>query len=52
MEDIRKLKLAIIAGGSRALKYKEQNPAASESEVMNDITRNIKEIIRNISDED
>jgi hypothetical protein len=48
-----KLKMAVVAGASKALKYKEVHPSASESEVINHITTNIREILDNIDiDED
>jgi hypothetical protein len=43
-----KLKMAIIAGASHAMKYKEKNPHASESEVINYVTGNVREILDNI----
>ena len=47
-----KLKIAIIAGASSAMSYKEKNPSASESEVINHVTKNIKEILEKIEKED
>jgi len=49
MEETKRLKLAVVAGASRAIKYKESKPNASEREVMNDVMRNIREIIKNIN---
>jgi hypothetical protein len=45
------LKMAIIAGASYALKYKEEHPKADESEVMGEVTRSVNEIISKIDEE-
>jgi len=45
------LKMAIIAGAAKALKYIEEHPKAMESEVMNHVTRNIDRIIDGIDKE-
>jgi len=42
------LKMAIIAGAAHAMKYKTQNPNASESEVLKHVNSEIREILRNI----
>ncbi|MEK6926370.1 MAG: hypothetical protein AABW50_03775 [Nanoarchaeota archaeon] len=47
-----RLKMAIIAGASKALKYKEAKPSATESEIINHITRNMREILGKVDDED
>jgi hypothetical protein len=44
------IKMAIVAGASYAMKYKEQNPHASESEVMSHVTQNISKILSDIED--
>lgn len=41
-----KLKIAIVSGATHALKYKEQNPNASDSEVLKHITNNAPEILK------
>lgn len=51
-DEKQKLVMAVIAGASNALSYKERKPSATESEIMNHITRNIKEIISKIEEED
>ncbi len=48
----QKLVMAVIAGASNALSYKERKPSATESEIMNHITKNITEILEKIEDED
>ena len=50
-EEKKKLKLAVIAGASRAISYKEKRPSATESEIIRDITSNMNDIIDQI-DED
>ena len=45
-----KVKMAVIAGASYAMKHKEKNPRASESETMSYVTRNIDKIIKDIED--
>jgi len=51
-EEKKRMKMAIIAGASNALKYKEKKPNATESEVINDIMHNINEILLKIEDSD
>lgn len=51
MTEKETLKMAIIAGAAKAIKYKEQNPKASESEVIGHITKNINKIIDNLDKE-
>jgi len=50
MADTRKLKIAIATGASEALRYKERNPHASDSEVLGHITKKMNEIISNIEE--
>ena len=45
------LKMAIIAGAAHAMKYKTQNPNASESEVLKHVNSEIREILRKIDTE-
>ncbi|MBU0761323.1 MAG: hypothetical protein KJ600_06860 [Nanoarchaeota archaeon] len=45
-----KIKIAAISGASRALKFKEKNPLATEQEVIQFITSKMDEIIANIED--
>ncbi|MBU0466644.1 MAG: hypothetical protein KJ718_02790 [Nanoarchaeota archaeon] len=52
MEEDYKLKMAIIAGASHALKFKEKNPHATEQEVLQHITEKTNEILSKIEDED
>lgn len=42
------MKIAVIAGASYALKYKEEHPRASESEIMGYMARETKKIIHEL----
>ena len=49
MEDEEKrLHMAIIAGAAKAIRYKEENPRATEQEVVQHVTENSKEILKKI----
>ena len=51
MEDEEKrLRMAIIAGASHAVRFKEKNWRASEQEVIQHVTDNVKEILEKIDD--
>jgi hypothetical protein len=45
------MKRVFIAGASSALKYKERNPAASESEVMSQVTKEMAKMIEDIEED-
>ncbi len=45
---VDKVKLALIAGASKALEYKLRNPSASESEILQYISNRTPEIIANL----
>jgi len=47
----KKLKMAAISGAAHALKYKEENPRASEQEVIQQVTRKLHEILEKIDKE-
>ena len=47
----KKLKMAVIAGASHAMRYKEQNPQASASEVVRHIAREVNGILNQIDAE-
>jgi len=47
-----KIKLAVIAGASSALKYKDKHPRATEQEVLQHIADSSNEIISKIEDEE
>lgn len=48
MEEEKRLKMAAISGASRALRYKEENPRASEQEVIQHISDSLSDIIDRI----
>jgi len=48
MEDEKRLKMAVIAGASRALKYKEKERMISDEEVLQMVTRDVDEILKNV----
>lgn len=49
-DEVKRLRMAVIAGAAKAARYKEKNPRASESEIIQHITENAEEIIENIDD--
>lgn len=50
MGDNEKVKMAVIAGAAYAVKYKEQNPNATESEVLKHVTKEIGNIINQLEE--
>ena len=48
-DEKQKVKMAVIAGAARALKYKEQNPRATDTEVLRHVSEESKEIFQNIT---
>ena len=40
--------MAVIAGAAYAIRYKEQNPNATESEVLKHVTKEVKNILEHI----
>ena len=51
MDKEEKLKMAVVAGASYAMRYKEEHPNASESEVMGFVTKKMVKIIRDLEEE-
>jgi|LWDU01.1.fsa_nt_gi archaellum component FlaC len=49
-EEFDKLKMAVISGAANAIKFKERNPRALESEIMQYISTNVEEILEKIDD--
>ena len=47
----RKTKMAVIAGASEALNYQARHPRATESEILQHVSKRVREIIGKI-DED
>lgn len=52
MKNDKKLKMAIIAGASKALEHKESNSRLSDSEIIRMISKDAKKIIENLDDFD
>ncbi|PIZ80396.1 hypothetical protein COY00_00975, partial [Candidatus Pacearchaeota archaeon CG_4_10_14_0_2_um_filter_35_33] len=46
--DESRLRMAVIAGAAKACRYKDEHPRASEQEVVQNITDNVKEILDKI----
>jgi hypothetical protein len=40
-----KVKIAVIAGAARALRYKERNPSAPEEEILQHIAAEMEQIV-------
>ncbi|MDE1848725.1 MAG: hypothetical protein KGH55_01700 [Nanoarchaeota archaeon] len=45
------IKRAVISGAAHALKFKEKNPSASDSEALREVVRELETIIREIDRE-
>lgn len=52
MEETNQLKLAVISGASHALQYKKSNPRASDEEALRHVTRNMREILSKIGQDE
>jgi len=50
MIEKNKVKRAIIAGASYALKYQEKHPGASESKIMSYVSENMDKIVDDIEE--
>ena len=50
MEEENRLKMAVIAGASHALRFKEANPRATDQEIIKQITAEVKKIIKNMDE--
>jgi hypothetical protein len=48
MKDEQTIKMAIIAGASTALKYKSQDYKATDQEILQKVTQDMKDILSNI----
>ena len=51
MSENKRLKMAIISGASHALRYKRENPHATEEEVIQQVNREITKIVDKIDQE-
>jgi hypothetical protein len=47
-ENEEMLKRAVISGAAHALKYKEKNPGESDSEILRELMKDLRSIIREI----
>ena len=52
MNDEEKLKIAVVAGASRALKYKNLHPRATDEEAIQHVSREEDNIIENLDKEE
>jgi hypothetical protein len=52
METKKRIKVAIVAGASHALKFKEKNPNATEDQILQHITKESENILKNIDDDE
>ena len=50
MDKKEKIKMAVISGAASAIRYKEEHPNASESEVMRYVTKRMEKIIRDVEE--
>jgi hypothetical protein len=51
-DELKKVKLAAIAGASMALRYRDKNPHASEQEIMQHVSSNMRELVSNLDKQD
>ena len=51
MDEEKRLKMAVISGASHAIRYREENPRATEQEVIQHITKEAQNIIDKIDEE-
>lgn len=52
MDDEKKIRMAAIAGASKALRYKVEHKRATDEEAIQHVTREMEEIIANIDKEE
>lgn len=52
MNESQQLKIAVISGASHALSYKQQNPRATDEEVLRYVTREANNILAKIEQEE
>jgi len=50
-EEEKVLKMAVIAGASHAIRYKERHPKAQEHEVIENVTKEVDKILAKIDKE-
>jgi len=52
MDEKKRMKMAIIAGASHAIKFRNQHQAASDDEILQHITKESENILKNIDEYD
>jgi len=52
MNETNRLKIAVISGAAHALQYKQDNPRASDEDVLRHVTKEMREILKKIGTED
>jgi hypothetical protein len=48
MKEDNKIKMAVIAGASHALRYLQKNPRAQEHEILQHISANVDDIVQHV----
>ena len=48
MDEDKRLKMAIIAGAAKAIRYKERKPRATEQEIIQKVASEVKDILKKI----
>ena len=51
MNDEKRMKMAVIAGASHALKEKERNPRATDAEIIQSVIKEVNFILDKIDEE-
>lgn len=51
MNDEKRIKMAVVAGASHALKEKERNPRATDSEIIQSVITEVNSILDKIDEE-
>ncbi len=51
MDDEKRIKMAVVAGASHALKEKERNPRATDSEIIQSVITEVNSILDKIDEE-
>ena len=52
MDESNRLKIAVISGASHALKYKRDNPKASDDEILRYVTKETRSILEKVGTEE
>jgi hypothetical protein len=51
-DDSQKVKMAVIAGASRALKYKQEDPRATDTEIVKKVASDMHDILSKLNQGD